>query len=387
MLPEQMSLTGFALGQYQIVARIGSGGMATVYRAIQTSLNREVAVKILPSHFANDEAFVERFKQEAVAIATLRHPNILNIFDYGEQNGVIFMVMELVPGGTLADRLGQPVPFEEVLAFMTPLAGAIDYAHSRGIIHRDLKPANVLLTLAGDPILSDFGLARLLEGTRLTRSGSALGTPEYMSPEQAMAGEVGPATDVYAFGVLLYEMLTGVVPFGGETPVAIILAHLHQPPPTPRSVNPNIPERVEEVILKCLSKEPGDRYPSAIAVIRALEATRPSMSGGMMVSPGISAPRVSLVSAEPPAEQRESGAEGYEYGELRVDLGGEKLRWNGQGTERARELLLDRLKLLEKDGWQLVGSLHDRGILQQGTSLLGPTVRSAHLYLRRPRQY
>src|SRR4051794_8288842 len=119
MLPEQMSLTGLALGQYQIVARIGSGGMATVYRGIQTSLNREVAVKILPSHFANDATFVERFKQEAVAIANLRHPNILSIFDYGEQNGVIFMVMELIPGGTLADRLGEPLPLEDVLAFMT----------------------------------------------------------------------------------------------------------------------------------------------------------------------------------------------------------------------------------------------------------------------------
>jgi serine/threonine protein kinase len=376
---EKLSVSGLTLGQYNIGERIGSGGMATVYRGIQTSLNREVAIKVLPVQFSGDPSFVERFKQEAEAVANLRHPNILTVFDFGEQNGIIYMVTEFVSGGSLADRLGHPMALEQVLAVMSPLASALDYAHQRGIVHRDLKPANVLMTPNGDPVLADFGLARLLQsGGRLTNTGSALGTPEYMAPEQAMGGDVSAQTDVYAFGVLLYEMLTGQVPFPGETPVAIILAHLHQPPPPPRGMVPSITEAVEAVVLKCLAKDPADRFDNARDVIRALEATQRPSQRIEVVVPTRKVPSAASATIDPALAHRT-----LEYGELRIDFAAEKLMWNGQGTERARELLLQRLERLKGEGWELVGSIRDPGVLQQGVSLRGPTIRGAVLFLRR----
>src|SRR5581483_5144554 len=380
MKSEQLSVSGLTLGQYKIGERIGSGGMATVYRGLQASLSREVAIKVLPIQFSGDPTFVERFKQEAVAVANLRHPNILAVYDFGEQNGIIYMVTEFVPGGTLADRLGSPIPPEQVLALMAPLASALDHAHSHGIIHRDLKPSNILLAASGEPILSDFGLARLMQSSgRLTASGSALGTPEYMAPEQAMGGEISAQTDIYAFGVLLFEMLTGQVPFPGETPVAIILAHLHQPPPPPRGLVPSLPDDVETVVLKCLAKEPAARYETASDVIAALElALRPvQRAAETFVAQRKPPPRVVA-----PLDSQEVHRT-LEYGELRIDLGAEKLMWNGRGTERARAILRKRLEEMKEEGWDLVGSLRDPGVLQQGISLRGPTIRGAVLYLRR----
>jgi serine/threonine-protein kinase len=377
---ERLSVSGLTLGQYKIGERIGSGGMATVYRGVQSSLNREVAIKVLPVQFSGDPSFVDRFKQEAESVANLRHPNILTVFDFGEQNGIIYMVTEFVGGGTLADRLGTPMPLEQVLAVMGPLASALDFAHQHGIVHRDLKPANVLLMPSGEPILSDFGLARLLQsGGRLTNTGSALGTPEYMAPEQAMGADVSAQTDIYAFGVLLYEMLTGQVPFPGETPVAIILAHLHQPPPPPRGLVPSISEPAEAVVLKCLAKDPPERYETAREVIRALEASlRPSQRLSEAVLPARKVPAAAAASLDPDEAHRT-----LEYGELRIDLGSEKLMWNGNGAERARELLMQRLERLKEEGWELVGSIRDPGVLHQGASLRGPTIRGATLFLRR----
>ncbi|GEM_PF-4977141 len=401
MNAEALSLEGTTLGQYALRERIGSGGMATVYRAVQPALNRDVAVKVLPLRLSSDATFVERFKQEAVAIARLRHPNILAVFDFGEQDGVMYMVTEFVGGGTLADKLGRPWPPSQVLALATPLAAALDYAHVHGIVHRDLKPANVLLTPSGEPILSDFGLARLLQSAqRLTASGAALGTPEYMAPEQAMGEAVGPAADIYAFGVILYEMLTGAVPFPGETPVAIILAHLHQPPPPLRRANPSLSEATEAVVMQCLAKEPTDRFPSATAAIQALEAEwgervgpqgnsfelPPSFTSGVYtLSPSATdtPPATPVVEMARPASQWLEQT--VEYGELRVDLGGERLLWNGQGMERARELLRQKLERLRAEGWEPAGSLRDPGVLRQGMSLRGPTIRAAVLPVRRIR--
>ncbi len=388
MRPDEFSVTGLTLGQYQIGERIGAGGMATVYRGLQTSLNRDVAIKVLPAYFANDQSFVGRFKQEAQSVASLRHPNILSVFDFGEQNGIIYMVTEYVPGGTLANRLGTPRSLDETLMLMTPLAAELDYAHSRGIIHRDLKPANVLMTLSGEPILSDFGLARLLEGSvRISRTGSTLGTPEYMSPEQAMALDVGPQTDVYAFGVLLFEMLTGSVPFPGDTPVAIILAHLHQPPPSPRSLNPKIPEQVEAIVLRCLAKKPQDRYPSASEVLRAIESTRPYRRddrhrSGRGVRP--STPPQPMPQHQEPLRNIDA-LQTIEYAEMRVDLRSEKLLWNGRGMEQARELLRQRLRELRFQGWELAGSLHDPGVIEKARTMSGPMIKEAVLLLRRVR--
>ncbi len=268
---------GQTLGQYVVIAPLGKGGMAAVYRASQPSLSRDVAIKVLPAFFADDPTFHEHFRQEAMSIARLRHPNILTVFDSGESDGVSYIVMELVEGGTLASRLGRPIPVGECIRLIGPIASALDYAHARGMVHRDIKPANILLTSDGTPILADFGLARLVTGdgptvARLTTTGTSLGTPEYMAPEQMRQSDVGPAADIYALAVTLYEMLTGAVPYSGDTPINVIMARLNEPLRLPRERNPDISEAVQAVIVKGLASEPQDRYASAGEMLRALEA-------------------------------------------------------------------------------------------------------------------
>ena len=188
--------------------------MATVFRAHDPNLDRHVAVKVLPSFHAEDPTFLDRFRQEAQTVARLSHPNILQIYDFGDDKGFTFIVSEFVSGGTLQDKIGpEPMSPEDTLKYMSPLADALDHAHGQAIVHRDLKPANVLLNEEERPILADFGLARMLESSmRFTQASQALGTPEYMSPEQAMGGDVDHRSDLYAYGVLLYQMLVGQTP-------------------------------------------------------------------------------------------------------------------------------------------------------------------------------
>jgi len=224
---------GQNLGQYRIVEQLGRGGMATVYKAFQPSLSRQVAIKVLPEFFAEDPTFHERFRQEAMAIAGLRHPNILSVFDSGEADGVAYIV-------------GKPLPIDYCLGILRAVGSALDYAHSRDLLHRDVKPSNILLTRDGTPVLSDFGLARMMTApgqsaaNRLTVTGTAVGTPEYMAPEQASEGVAGPAADLYSLAVVLYEMLTGSVPYAAETPLAVLLAHANKPLPLPRERNPEL---------------------------------------------------------------------------------------------------------------------------------------------------
>ena len=210
---------GDTLNGYRIVEPLGAGGMATVYRAYQPALDRFVAVKVLAANAGQDPRFRERFRREAQTVAALRHPNILVVYDWGEQDGTAYLVSELVEGGTLADRLGTPLTCEQSLQFLRPVASALDYAHERGVVHRDVKPSNVLLHPDGTPVLADFGVARMLEGSAfLTSAGVLVGTPAYMAPEVLDEGEAGPSVDLYALGVMLYEMLTGSVPFTAATP-------------------------------------------------------------------------------------------------------------------------------------------------------------------------
>jgi hypothetical protein len=264
---------GAQLGQYRVVEQVGRGGMATVYKGFQPALNRYVAIKVLPAFFAEDPQFLERFRQEAQTVSQLRHPSILAVFDFGEQDGVTYMVSEFLGGGTLEQRLGQPLPLEQAGALLTPIAQALDYAHSRGMIHRDVKPSNILLADDGTPVLTDFGVARIVAGTtRLTSTGVAVGTPEYMAPEQAAGDPATPAVDRYALGIVLYELLTGRTPFQAETPVAVALAHLHKPLPLPRTLNPSLPEGADAVLLKALAKDPNDRYTTCQEMIAALRA-------------------------------------------------------------------------------------------------------------------
>ncbi len=268
---------GSSLGRYRVVEQIGRGGMATVFRALDPNLDRYIAVKVLPSYYTDDPTFVERFAQEAQTVARLRHANILQIYDFGDDKGFTYIVTELVTGGTLQDKLGvDPLSTEETLRLMGPLADGLDYAHSQGIIHRDLKPANVLLGDNDIPILADFGLARMLEASiRFTQASQALGTPEYMSPEQAMGADADHRSDLYAFGVMLYQMLVGQTPFRADTPAATLMAHVHKAMPLPTLLNSNIAPRIEAILLKGLAKNPEDRFQSAKDMITAL-----TMAGG-----------------------------------------------------------------------------------------------------------
>jgi serine/threonine protein kinase len=264
---------GSMLGPYRIVEQVGQGGMATIYKAYQPSMDRYVAVKILPAHFAHDPKFVARFNREAQTIAKLEHKNIIPVHDYGDENGVTYLVMRYLDSGTLKDVMAAGrLTIADVVEIMTQVCAALDYAHRQGVIHRDVKPANVLIDREGAAYLSDFGIARVLEGaSNLTDTGGAVGTPAYMAPEQSMGGAIDARTDIYALGVILYEMLVGRPPYQADTPMAVVLAHIHEPLPSPRVVNPALPEPFEKVILKALAKDPADRYQSAGEMATALK--------------------------------------------------------------------------------------------------------------------
>ncbi|GIK39355.1 MAG: hypothetical protein BroJett011_31880 [Chloroflexota bacterium] len=266
------ALIGQTLGQYRIIEQIGEGGMAAVFKAYQPGLNREVALKVLPPYFAQKEDFVERFVREAQAIGNLHHPNILPVYDTGQDKGYSYIAMRYIPHArTLSDEMKFPLKMERIIEVMGQIAGALDQAHKAGIIHRDVKPSNVLLD-GQWALLSDFGLAKMVEGaSELTGTGVGMGTPAYMSPEQGMGKKVDHRTDIYALGIILYEMLTGSVPHRAETPIATVMRRINEPLPLPRSINPNIPEAVERVLLKTLATDPTHRFDSAGEMAAALK--------------------------------------------------------------------------------------------------------------------
>jgi hypothetical protein len=269
-----VDLIGQTLGQYRIIEHIGQGGMATVYKAYQPSLDRYVAVKVLPPYFAHEPGFAMRFTREARAIARLNHPNILSIYDFGQEGDLSYIVMKFVEAGTLKDIMDdEPLPLDVTADIIRQIAGALDHAHQRGILHRDVKPSNVLLDEGRWVLLADFGLAKMVEGSvALTGSGVGVGTPAYMAPEQGRGEQVDARADIYSLGVVLYEMLTGQVPFQAETPMAVVIKHITDPLPLPRSVNPGLPEAVERVILKALAKNSNDRFASTEQMADALAA-------------------------------------------------------------------------------------------------------------------
>src|SRR5947209_13647661 len=236
------SLVGRSLGQFRIVERIGAGGMATVFKAYQPNLDRYVAIKVLPAYHARDPIFVKRFTQEARAVARLVHPNILQIHDFGEQEGITFIVMEYVDGGTLKDRLKRALPIPDAVDFMIQASEGLECAHRNGIIHRDVKPANMLLRKDGYLLLSDFGIAKILEGTtNLTRVGTGIGTPQYMSPEQGTGQPVDRRSDIYSLGIVLFHCLTGRVPFAADSPLSTTLKHMNEPLPVDKLVAEGVP--------------------------------------------------------------------------------------------------------------------------------------------------
>ena len=268
-------LVGRQLGQYQIEAILGKGAMATVFRAYQPSLERFVAIKVLPPSFAAENpTFITRFQREAKAIARLYHPNILPVYDFGIDQDYSYIVMRLVDGArSLSQLTPSSLPQEQIIDLISQVASALAYAHAQGVIHRDVKPSNVLFD-AGWALLSDFGLVKVHEvAPQLTEVGKGIGTPAYMSPEQAQGGAVDQRTDIYALGVILYEMLTGVLPHDAPTALGILLKRTTQPPLSPRKINPAISKSLEQVVLRSLAIHPADRYDNAEDFIAALKKT------------------------------------------------------------------------------------------------------------------
>jgi serine/threonine-protein kinase len=268
------------IDKYEIIDEIGRGGFATVYQARDTVLDRIVALKVLHPYWTADAGFSERFRREARAAARLRHPNIVTVYETGEIDGQLYIAMEYLPGGTLRELLETEgvLTLEQALPILEQLAEALDYAHTEGVIHRDVKPGNVVVENTGRRVqvsLTDFGLVKAMEGSAaLTSQGTLLGSPEYMAPEQAdpeRAGEIGPATDRYALGIVAYQILTGRVPFPGNTP-GTLNAHEHKPVPSPRSIRPGLPQRVEAALLTMLAKAPEDRFDTATAFVARLRA-------------------------------------------------------------------------------------------------------------------
>ena len=271
-------LIGQSLGRYHILEQLGEGGMATVYKAYDTRLERDVAIKVIRrGAFPPDELerMLKRFEREAKSLAKLSHPNIVGVIDYGEHEGSPYLVMEYLPGGTLKQRLGKPIPWQAAVRLLSPVAQAVEYAHEHNIIHRDIKPSNILLTEKSQPMLTDFGIAKILETDEtatLTGPGVGVGTPEYMAPEQ-WTGQTTNQSDIYSLGIVMYELVTGRKPYVADTPAAILLMQATDPLPRPTQFVSDLPVSVEKILLKALAKRPEDRYASMGDFAIALEST------------------------------------------------------------------------------------------------------------------
>ncbi|GAB2561468.1 Stk1 family PASTA domain-containing Ser/Thr kinase [Gracilibacillus alcaliphilus] len=252
--------------RYEIIKLIGGGGMANVYLGNDTILERQVAIKVLKLEYANDQEFITRFHREAQAATSLSHPNIVNIFDVGEEDQIYYMVMEYVDGMTLKQyiQLHAPIEVEEVIDIMTQITSAIAHAHANELVHRDIKPQNILIDAYGQVKVTDFGIAVALSATALTQTNSVMGSVHYLSPEQARGGKANKKSDIYSLGIVLFELLTGKLPFFGQSPVSIALKHLQSDTPSVRELNPRIPQSVENIVLKAMAKDPLHRYASVI---------------------------------------------------------------------------------------------------------------------------
>ncbi len=265
---------GNKLGPYDLIEEIGQGGMASVYRAYQPNMDRFVAVKVIHKAISLNATALERFTREARLIARLEHPHILPVYDYNGESDPPYIVMRYLPSGTLKDIISRDsLSLTDVNILFNQIASALDYAHRQGVIHRDIKPSNIMIDSEGHAFLTDFGIARLIEGdVGLTGSGVAIGTPGYMAPEQGLGGTVDARTDIYALGVMLYEMISGKLPFSAQTPMEIIIRHINDPVPDVTATVPGAPPALNDVIKKAMAKSPDDRYASASELSRAVSA-------------------------------------------------------------------------------------------------------------------
>ncbi|MCY3914533.1 MAG: protein kinase [Chloroflexi bacterium] len=293
-------LIGKTINGYEILSQVGQGGMATVYLARQRSMNRQVALKFLPSVFINDEAYLQRFEREVNIVSQLEHRNIVPVYDFGKYENQPYIAMRYMPAGSVEELLAQGrIPLPRVASIVEQVASALDYAHQKGILHRDLKPSNILLDDGGGVFITDFGIARILgEGSGAITTQGVVGTPSYMSPEQARAEPLDGRSDVYSLGVMLFELVTGRRPFESDTPYSIAIMHVTMPPPPPRQFEPDISPRLEKVIIRALRKAREERFGSAGELAEAL---RLSLDGSESLDDG-AAPEAEAISASRPAE-------------------------------------------------------------------------------------
>jgi predicted Ser/Thr protein kinase len=268
-------------GRYEVEKLVGSGGMSNVFRAHDRMLERTVALKILHEQYTRDADYVERFRREARSVAQLTHPNIVTVIDRGEQDGRQFIVFEYVEGDNLKDLVNRgPLPVRDAILLALQVARALAFAHYRGLVHRDVKPQNVLLNDDGQAKVTDFGIARSLDVDGVTQTGTVLGTSDYIAPEQARGQKVNPKTDIYSLGVVLYELLTGQVPFAGDNFVAVAMRHVNEPAPSVLERRSDVPVRLDLVIQRAMAKDPADRFESMDELVAELEACLAEVDGG-----------------------------------------------------------------------------------------------------------
>jgi len=285
--------------RYVIEEMLGQGGMSAVYKATDPNLKRVVAVKMIHNHLSNNPDFVQRFEEEAAAVAQLRHHGIIQVFDFNRDDDIYYMVLEFVPGETIQDHLkrlndaNRRMSSLKAAEYMADVCDAVDYAHQRGMIHRDIKPANIMLTTNGSVILMDFGIAKIVGGQRHTATGAVVGTAMYMSPEQIKGEQPDRRTDIYSLGVTLYEMVSGHPPFQADSAMTLMMMHINDPVPDPRKINPEVPEDLIAVINKALAKNPNDRYQTAGQMASALRNVMSRIKSG--------APSATVMEASPMA--------------------------------------------------------------------------------------